>query len=96
MNRIIPFLFLVTLLVAGCEKANANDTAGGCEGGSCEHHACHCEFKMSEPKYFSGNLCSDEFPVMQGHKMVKLPNGQVVAGVQCRAIVHKCDCGHAE
>lgn len=93
--RILPLLLLAVLFLAGCEKANANDTAGGCEGGTCEEHACHCEMKMSEMKNFTGNLCPEEFPVMQGHRPVSY-KGQIVQGVQCRAIVHKCDCDHAE
>lgn len=89
----VAVVLATVLLISACENANAN--SGGCEGGTCEENpSCHCEFKMSEPKFFSGNKCSDEYPVMQGHMPVKLPNGQVVAGVQCRKIEHKCDCGH--
>lgn len=96
--RIIPFLMLVTLFVSGCENANANSGSEkpSCEGGVCEEHACHCEMKMSAPQYFSGEKCSDEYPVMQGHTPVKLPNGQIVRGVMCRKIEHKCGCDHAE
>lgn len=85
---VIGYAVLALLLSSCNQDASASE---GCEGGACEHHEHHCEVKLSKPEYFSGNGCPVGEYLMQGHQSVKLPNGNVVAGVRCVKIEQKCE-----
>lgn len=86
--KTILFLILTALACTGCTEAISQDT----ETVTHEEHACHCSVKASKPEYFPGEACPMGDYFMQGHQMVKTPQGQIVRGVRCAKLEHTCHC----